>query len=58
MYITLIWTVTMVFITMLAVKSEWKKAEGVLSKMLLIFITLLTLFSATQIFLKFLHFWG
>lgn len=58
MYITLIWTATMVFITMLAVKSEWKKAEGVLSKMLLIFITLLTLFSATQIFLKFLPFWG
>lgn len=58
MYITLIWTATMVFITMLAVKSEWKKAEGVLSKMLLTLITLFTFFSATQIFLKFLPFWG
>ena len=58
MYITLIWTVTMVSVTMLAVKTEWKKAEGVLSKMLLILITLFTFFSATQVFLKFLPFWG
>lgn len=58
MYITLIWTVTMVIVTLLAVKSAWKKEQGVLSKMLLIGITLFTLFSATQIFIKFLPFWG
>lgn len=56
MYITLIWTVTMVIVTLLAVKSAWKKEQGVLSKMLLIVITLFTLFSATQIFTKFLPF--
>lgn len=58
MYITLIWTITMVIVTLLAVKSAWEKEQGVLGKMLLVVIILFTLFSATQIFLKFLPFWG
>lgn len=58
MIITLIWSATMFVAIMMAVRAEWKRSEGVLSKILLLFTTFISLYSVIQIFIKFLPFWG